>query len=523
MARDVPPKYTKTIPLVEELPSTVDLWDCCRRLAQLPHVLLLESVQGPAHLCRYSFLTGDPFRWILSRRGQVEILDRARPGMSRIILEESDPFAVLARQLAQFSVPTMAGLPPFQGGAAGLFGYDLCHHLERLPRPEFDEFAVPDMAIGLYDWVLARDHEQQRVWLVATGLPGVTEQERLERARARVEGIRQQLGWNSVTPGGAGQPCVPRQSLGTRGSERGSASGYPSPPAPLPQGERGEKLLSRSRPLPGVPGLFSNFDRETYLETVRRAVEYIHAGDCFQVNIAQRLLYPAQISALELYGRLRQRNPAPFAGYFDLGEFHLASSSPERFVRLAGDLVETRPIKGTRPRGGSPEEDQRNLNELLHSQKDRAENVMIVDLLRNDLGRVCRYGTVRVTQVCQPEAYRYVHHLVSEVRGQLRPGLGAVDLLRATFPGGSVTGAPKIRAMEIITELERTARGAYCGSLGYIGFDGSMDTNILIRTFTIGRGWVQFPVGGGIVADSVPELEYEETWHKAQGSVQALQ
>ncbi len=191
-------------------------------------------------------------------------------------------------------------------------------------------------------------------------------------------------------------------------------------------------------------------------------------------------------------------------------------------MRVADGSVETRPIKGTRPRGATPEEDQRQRDDLLCSAKDRAENVMIIDLLRNDLGRVCAYGSVQVPAVCRLESYRTVHHLVSEVVGRLRPGLGPIDLLRAAFPGGSVTGAPKVRAMEIIAELEPAARGPYCGSLGYIGFDGSMDTNILIRTFTIGRGWMQFPVGGGIVADSMPEAEYEETLHKAEGLLRAL-
>jgi para-aminobenzoate synthetase component 1 len=200
----------------------------------------------------------------------------------------------------------------------------------------------------------------------------------------------------------------------------------------------------------------------------------------------------------------------------------VASASPERFLRVEDGDVETRPIKGTRPRGATPAEDRARAQELLASAKDRAENVMIVDLMRNDLGRVCQYGTVRVPAVCRLESYRYVHHLVSEVRGRLRPELGPVDLLRAAFPGGSVTGAPKVRAMEIIAELEPTARGPYCGALGYIGFDGAMDTNLLIRTFTVARGWIQFPVGGGIVADSDPRREYEETLHKAEGLVRAL-
>ena len=258
------------------------------------------------------------------------------------------------------------------------------------------------------------------------------------------------------------------------------------------------------------------------MEAVRRAVEYIHAGDCFQVNLSQRLLHRADRHPLELYRRLRECNAAPFAAYFDLGDFVIASASPERFLRVENGEVETRPIKGTRPRGATPEEDRRQIYDLMHSAKDRSENVMIVDLLRNDLGRVCSYGSIHVPAVCRLETYEHVHHLVSEVRGRLRPDMGPVDLLRAAFPGGSVTGAPKVRAMEIIAELEPTARGPYCGSLGYIGFDGSMDTNILIRTFTIGRGWMQFPVGGGVVADSDPEDEYAETLHKAEGLLRAL-
>jgi para-aminobenzoate synthetase component 1 len=266
----------------------------------------------------------------------------------------------------------------------------------------------------------------------------------------------------------------------------------------------------------------STFDRGGYLGAVSRAIEYVHAGDCFQVNLSQRLLASLTEHPLQLYGRLRERNPASFAGYLDLGSFAVASASPERFLRVTDGDVETRPIKGTRPRGQTPAEERDRIADLVRSPKDRAENVMIVDLLRNDLGRVCEYGSVRVPRVCQVESYKYVHHLTSEVRGRLAEGRTPLDLLRACFPGGSVTGAPKVRAMEIIAELEPTARGPYCGSLGYFGFDGSADTNILIRTFTAGRGWLQFPVGGGIVADSDPMREYEETLHKAEGLFRAL-
>ena len=240
------------------------------------------------------------------------------------------------------------------------------------------------------------------------------------------------------------------------------------------------------------------------------------------MNLAQRLLARPQLAPLDLYARLRQGNPAPFAGYFDLGEAILLSASPERFLRVDNGAVQARPIKGTRPRGPNPDEDRRLAQELLHSAKDRAENVMIIDLLRNDLGRVCSYGSIQLPAVCRLESYPYVHHLVSEVAGRLRPGMGAVDLLRAAFPGGSVTGAPKVRAMEIIAEIEPTVRGPYCGSLAYLGFDGSMDSSILIRTFTLAHGWLQFPVGGGIVADSTPAAEYAETLHKAEGLLRAL-
>jgi para-aminobenzoate synthetase component 1 len=258
------------------------------------------------------------------------------------------------------------------------------------------------------------------------------------------------------------------------------------------------------------------------LKAVQRTIDYIYAGDVFQVNLSQRLLAPARDDAVSLYRRLRRYNPAPMAGYFDLGAFQIVSSSPERFLRLAEGSVETRPIKGTRPRLGDPRLDQLAAAELAASEKDRAENVMIVDLLRNDLARVCMPQSVRVSQLCGVEAYPHVLHLVSAVCGQLQPSRSAIDLLRAAFPGGSVTGAPKIRAMEIIAELEPTARGAYCGSLGYLGFQGAMDLSILIRTMVAGRGWWQFPVGGGVVADSTPAREYQETWHKAEGLLRAL-
>jgi para-aminobenzoate synthetase component 1 len=464
------------LPRVEEV-TGLTAWEACRRLADQPHLLFFDSALPGGPLGRYSFVTADPFAWFTCRGDLV-----TEDGQSR----RADPFRVLADRLADHRTGHVPDLPPFQGGAAGLFGYGLCHHVERLPRPEFEDFRVPDLAVGLYDWVLGFDHAAGRAWLISTGLP----QRRGSRAAQRLEQVKRWL-----------DRPAPRRIF------------VPTEPA---------VIRSPQWPAPGRPPLTSNFRESDYLRTIRRAIEYVHAGDCFQVNIAQRLLAPARLDPLALYGRLRERNAAPFAGYFDLGEFAVASASPERFLRVDRGEVETRPIKGTRPRGGTAEEDAAQADELRQSAKDRAENVMIVDLLRNDLGRVCAYGSVRVEALCRLESYRTVHHLVSEVRGRLRPGCGPVDLLRAAFPGGSVTGAPKVRAMEIITELERVARGPYCGSLGYLGFDGAMDTNLLIRTFTHGRGWLSFSVGGGIVADSRPEREYEETWHKAEGLLRAL-
>jgi para-aminobenzoate synthetase component I len=484
------------IPLVEELPPTVDPWRAFRALAHLPHVIFLDSSVFHPSLGCYSFLAAQPFS-VLTYSAQrlhweSELFD-AWPDTT--LTQQNEPLTALRQCLERFHQDSLPELPPWQGGVAGLWSYDFCHHLERLPHPRWNEFALPDLVLGLYDWVMAWDHVADQGWLISTGRPEIKPHLRKQRAASRVKMVWR---WLNATE----QPV-----------ERW----------------RGERLMRREElapqfPLRQLPGLTSNFRREEYLAAARRVIEYIHAGDCFQVNLAQRLLLPETITPLEAYARLREVSPATFGGYFDLGEFVVASSTPERFVAMnSNGELETRPIKGTRPRGLTPVEDERQRLELLASAKDRAENVMIVDLLRNDVGRVAEYGSVQVPSLCHVESNAAVHHLVSVVKAKLRAGLNAVDVLQAVFPGGSITGAPKIRAMEIIAELEPTARGAYCGSLGYLGFDGAMDTNILIRTLTLGGGWIQFPVGGGIVADSTPEAEYEETLHKAAGMLRALE
>jgi para-aminobenzoate synthetase component 1 len=467
----MPPAVT---PLVEELVPCPDPWDVARQLAHLPYLLFLDSADRHPERGRYSYVAAAP--------ASVYRVDRDPLPGHPAADEPSGPddfLGLLASLVRERPVRPLPDLPPFQGGYAGVVSYTYGRRLERIPEPRADEFRLPHAILGRYRWAVSFDHQQDRAWLV-----GDAPAEVRRRFRSPVVGS----------------------------AERAAG------PLPVTVADP-----TQAHPLNGFPGVTSNFTRDGYVAAVRRAIEYIHAGDIFQVNLSQRLLAPLIEHPLDLYGRLRKTSPAPFGCYFDAGDFQIASASPERFLQVSPDgWVSTKPIKGTRPRGQTPAADADLLRDLTTSPKDRAENVMIVDLLRNDLGRVCEYGSVTVPKVCEVESYRDVHHLVSEVRGKLRAGQTPFDLLRAAFPGGSVTGAPKVRAMEVIAELEPTARGPYCGSVGFVGFDGAMDTNILIRTFTAGRGWVQFPVGGGIVADSDPDREYEETLHKAAGLLRAL-
>ncbi|MCX7420371.1 MAG: anthranilate synthase component I family protein [Planctomycetia bacterium] len=481
-------------PLIQELESLPDVAETLRRFADWPDCVLFDSASQRPELGRYSFLTADPF----------EFEERATATFG------VDPLERLRGWSQRFQAVKVPGLPPFQGGVAGLLSYELGSAWERLRRPAFDEFELPCLAVGVYDWVIAWDHLEQRAWIISHGFPSEGEG-RSWRAAERMSAVLEQLMSSPKQPHRTGT-LVRRAICNQQETKQCDGQECPS---------------YKSVALPGLAGLTSNFSKQEYLRAVERVIEYIHAGDIFQANLSQRLLFPADEDGLALYLRLRERNAAPFAGYFAHDDWVIASASPERFVSLRDGEVETRPIKGTRRRRHLPEADLYTEDELRESEKDQAENVMIVDLLRNDLSKVCAPGSIRVPKLCAVETYETVQHLVSVIRGSMEHDQSgrrrdAWDLLQATFPGGSVTGAPKVRAMQIIAELEPTVRGPYCGSLFYVGFDGTADSNILIRTFTVRRGRIQFPVGGGIVAQSDPVAEYEETLHKAEGMLRAL-
>jgi para-aminobenzoate synthetase component 1 len=465
-------------PLIEELTPAPDPERCCEQLAGLPYRLFLDSAAPGARLGRYSYVMADP----------VAILRTRADGHA---------LASVRHLLAPHRAEAIEGLPPFQGGAAGYLAYDWGLTLERLPAPRFDDLALDDMVIGLYDWVLAWDHVDGKAWLISTGIPAAPDR-RATRAAARAADVTARL------------------------SRRGGPSGPPAPSgepegSPLPTG------YAPSYPVDGEGSLRSSFTRPDYLDAVARVREYIYAGDIFQANLSQRFEAPLAPDPWTFYRTLRRVNPAPFGAFFDVPGAPVLSTSPERFLRVsAAGHVETRPIKGTRARGVGPEHDAALGQALTESAKDRAENLMIVDLMRNDLSRVCAPGSVRASELFALERYATVHHLVSTVVGELAPGFDAFDLLRAAFPGGSITGAPKLRAMEIIAELEPSRRGVYCGSLGYWSTTGEMDTSIAIRTAVVRDGRIYFSAGGGIVADSDPEQEYQETLDKVRAIVDAL-
>ena len=469
----VPGSLIKPLPWGQVTPASAFV-----KIARGPYSFLLESTRGTESTGRYSFVGTDPFLVLRAKGTRIETLEH---GIHRVF--EGDPLEVLQRYLRDLAIPSPADIPPFYGGAVGLFSYDLARRIEVLPSLALDDLNCPDLAVMFVDTLIAFDHQEKRAVLV-------------------------------FTPAGDRIATTDRTTLMKEG---------------LAKIDRLEKDLWR--PSAGAahregPAHFarpvSNMTKEHYVSMVRRCKDYIAAGDIYQANLSQRFSVPFHGDPWMLYRILSEINPSPFAAFLQLDDLCLISASPERLIRLNKGLLETRPIAGTRPRGDSPEEDSGMICELLSNEKECAEHLMLVDLERNDLGKVCRYGSVHVDEFMVTERYSHVIHIVSNIRGDILPEKTALDAFRAVFPGGTVTGVPKIRCLQIIEELEPVTRGPYTGSLGYVSFGGEMDMNIIIRTFVIKNGRAHIQVGGGIVADSNPDREYEETLFKAEALLKAL-
>lgn len=462
--------------LIEEMETSVSPAELFQFFVDKPYCFFLDSGMDPEKLGRYSFIGADPFLVLKSHEETTEAVFRGE-----ISLETGNPLDILNRHLEEYRLEYEETDLPCTGGAFGFISYDICHFIEELPKTAVNDLGLPECCFGFYDIVITCDNLTGRTYIISTGFPEQDETRRLQRAAERLEETKEILSNLSEE--------LPARYSGT-------------PP-------KNAKLVS-------------NFTHEDYLAAVERARQYIIDGDIFEVNISQRFETEIGIHPWCLYRKLRELNPAPFAAYLDFGDVVVVSASPERFMRTRSDYVETRPIKGTIRRGKTPEEDRANAEKLMGSAKDHAENMMIVDLERNDLGRVCRFGTVRVTELAILETFPTVFHLTSTVIGQLKEGNGRLELLKATLPGGSITGAPKIRSMEIIDELEPTCRSIYTGNIGYLSFNGNMDLSIVIRTFLLKGKKAYFQAGGAIVYDSEPESEYQETIDKVRALMQAL-
>lgn len=453
---------TAVVVPLDPVPGPLDALD---RFAARQSPILLHSA-APLHpLSRYSYLAADPV--VTLRRGA----DAWRDVASAIRRSLSQPAS---------SIPE---LPPFQGGWAGWFGYELGQAFDTMQCANGHGSGTPDVALALYDWVIAWDHATNNAWLVSTGVNADGHRDR-ERATDRAQAALSILA-GAVNP----------------------------------------QAVSAPRAGGGVPETHADFTPDGYREAVATVIEHVRSGDIFQANISQRFVREGAVDPVRLYRALVERSPAPMAAFVGHPPHHALSVSPERFLRFTPSTreIETRPVKGTRPRAATRADDDALARELEASAKDRAENVMIVDLMRNDLARVATTGTVDVPVVCALETHPTVHHLVSTVTARLRPGLDALDLLAAAFPGGSVTGAPKIRAMEVIASLEPVRRGVYCGAIGWIGLDGALDTSIAIRTITLDGQAASYHAGGGVTALSTPAEEYQETLDKALALAAALE
>lgn len=457
-----------------------------------PGAFLLESVEGGEKVARYSFLGSRPLLTLANRDGVTRVVEGEAASEYRTVGQvtqlngesrklEGDPLSHLRQVMGEFKVYQPPNLPRFFGGAVGYLSYDSVRYFERLPNAPADDQNLPDALFMVTELVVVFDHLKHKLTLIANTQPGSEPDVAYRRAVALLDRAVERL--------------------------RG--------PVPVPPG------VSFGRPRPLT--VRSNMSQEQYEAAVVKAKEYIKAGDIFQVVVSQRLQTSVRSRPLDIYRVLRTVNPSPFMFYLTFGDLKIIGSSPEMMVRVENGIAELRPIAGTHPRGASPEEDEALAAAMLADEKERAEHVMLVDLGRNDIGRVCEYGSVQVTDMMRVERYSHVMHLVSDVQGRLQPGKDAFDALAACFPAGTLSGAPKVRAMEIIDELEPTRRNAYGGAVGYIGFSGSMDTCITIRTMVMKGDQVYLQAGAGIVADSDPTKEYEETLHKARALIRTLE
>jgi anthranilate synthase component 1 len=471
-------QHGNLIPVYAELPADVETpVSAFLKIAEKSsRAFLLESVEGGERLARYSFLGADPSEVVAVRGGVVE---HTQDGQTRIVSHGGDPFAVLRELMKRYKTVDSPDLPPFHGGAVGYLSYDLVRHFERLPSRNPDELGLPEALLVFTENLLVFDHVKHVIKVVSNAHVTGSPERAYKRATASIRQLMNRLA------------------------------------GPLPK--------QRVRPGNGRVTLKSNTTREKFLANVARCKDYIKAGDIFQIQISQRLSGAVPVEPFEVYRALRTINPSPYMYYLRFPECEVIGSSPEMLVRKQGQTVSTRPIAGTYRRGETPEEDARQAEILLADPKERAEHIMLVDLGRNDLGRVCRYGSVHVPELMVVERYSHVMHIVSHVQGKLLPGKDQFDVLRAAYPAGTVTGAPKIRAMQIIEELEACRRGPYAGAVGYLDYSGNLDSAITIRTLVYAQGQYHVQAAAGIVADSKPEKEYQETLNKMQASIKALE
>ena len=488
---------TDFVPVYRQLVSdVVTPVQAFQRLDSTTAACLFESVIGGEKVGRYSFLASDPFLWIKAYGNQVTVatlqrprdkISAAQPSWETTSFESANPFDTLRQHVRAMHVAHLPELPPFIGGAVGYAGYDTVRYAENLPHAPHDDRQLPDLWFALYDHMVVFDHVQKTVIVLALADVRDKQSAALQQAYAavcrRVDHLVDQL-------------ATPNDSLQI--ADISTA---------------GEVSLKFE----------SNLTQSEFEDSVRKCVEYIRAGDIFQVVISQRLQIKFAAPPFELYRTLRVVNPSPFMFYLRTPEVTLVGSSPEILVRVVDGLVTVRPLAGTRKRGRDEAEDKRLAEELLADPKECAEHVMLVDLGRNDVGRVAKYGSVQISDVMVIERYSHVMHITSNVTGQLRDDCDAFDALAACLPAGTVSGAPKVRAMEIIDEIEPTRRGPYAGAVGYIDFAGNMDTCIALRTVAIHNDIAYLQVGAGIVADSVPETEYQETMNKARGMLKAIE